>query len=211
MHIAVFYGGLSQVPAAFKLTLVEVTEMASRRHLTARGCGLMHEARPSGRPYVAYVKVPCRREGRARESNANSPAHARRTQQKHQQNNTMFAARTQARWSVAFADLYVPRVLGSTPQRGRHTASIVSSVHTRVMDENPAVESFAVAQQTSAGNDQIEAQCMCKAGPGVVPADSSAALITRLFTTCANHHHQIYPLQCYVASQPTCRAANCPV
>lgn len=142
MHIAVSYGGLSQVPAAFKLTLVEGTEMASRRHLAARGCGLMHEARSSGRPWPTS-RFPAG----AKDVRTNQMRTRPLTLDAHNKNTNKTTRCSPPRWSVAFADLSVPRVLGSTLQRGRHTASIVSSVHIRVVDENPAVESSAVAQQ----------------------------------------------------------------
>lgn len=164
MHIAVSYGGLSQVPAAFKLTLVEGTEMASRRHLTARGCRLMHEARSSGRPWPT----------------SRFPAGARyvRTNQmltrplKLDAHNKNTNKTTRCSPHALTLERCICRPLCSTGSEIDAAEGQAHSVSSQLCSHQghgreSCCRILCGSTTTSAG---IEAQRLCKAGHGVVPA-----------------------------------------
>lgn len=166
MHIADPYGGLSQIPAAFKLTLVEGT---TRRHPAARGCGLTHEARSSGRPWPTSRQGPLQAQGTCAQI---EPAQARRTRKKKNTNKTT---------------RYSPHALSLERRICRPPCSTRSEIDTAEVQAH-SVNSQLCSHQghgresccrilygsttTSAGIDQNEAQRLCKAGLGVVPAGS---------------------------------------
>lgn len=167
MHIAVSYGGLSQVPAALKLTLVEGTEMASRRHLAARGYGLMHEARSSG-PTLGYVKVPCRCKGRAHKSNASRPlklnAHNKNTNK-----TTRYSPHARSLERCICRPLCCTRYGIDAAEGQAHSVNSQLCSHQGHGRES-CCRILCRSTTTSAGIDQNEAQRLCKAGLAVVPA-----------------------------------------